>query len=57
METKLYKIINSEYEGLFEILLEVNNITFYSQTVHTKEQIISKFNISHSDFNLLAGKK
>jgi len=57
MEAKIYKIINSEYENHFEILLEVNGIAFQCQSVHTKQQILVKFNITHENFNILAGIK
>ena len=57
MEAKIYKIVNSEYKNHFEILIEVNGITFQCQSVHTKQQILVKFNITHENFNILAGIK
>lgn len=53
MNTQVYKIVKSEYEKHYEILLEVNGAIFNSQSVFTKEQIISKFNVSHKEFEQL----
>lgn len=47
------KIIKSEYNGYFEIEIEVNNERFLSVSVFSKANIINKFNITNEEFEKL----
>lgn len=50
METKITRIIESEYANYFTIELEVNGNRFLSLAVFSKSQIRNNFNLSDEEF-------
>ncbi len=53
MKTKVTKIHKSEYNGYFEVEVEVNNERFLSIAVFSKANIRDKFNLTDEEFEQL----